>query len=131
MKSAKVPLKTNVEMAVYDLSRYFIKHGYQTDVKQNEDFSYSAFIFKERFLKNVLGNATLIKATFVPLDDGIGVEVKESFVKISAENIIKEVAYNALVLPGIKKRIEVALLEKKVFDRALMILKKKMKDEVR
>ena len=69
----------------------------------------------------------MVKATFYPLDKETGIEVKSTFVKVNASNIIKEVISSALIFPGINKITQLNKIKKLVKKRVL-IEAEKLKD---
>lgn len=127
MAGVKLPYRlSDYELVAYRVSNYFIKLGYLTDVKKEED-NYTVYIFQERVLKNIIGTPSVVKATFYPLDKETGIEVKTTFVKVNASNIIKEVISSALIFPGINKITQLNKIKKLVKKRVL-IEAEKLKD---
>ncbi len=127
MAGVKLPYRlSDYELVAYRVSNYFIKLGYLTDVKKEED-NYTVYIFQERVLKNIIGTPSVVKATFYPLDKETGIEVKSTFVKVNASNIIKEVISSALIFPGINKITQLNKIKKLVKKRVL-IEAEKLKD---
>lgn len=127
MAGVKLPyILSDYELVAYRVSNYFIKLGYLTDVKKEED-NYTVYIFQERVLKNIIGTPSVVKATFYPLDKETGIEVKSTFVKVNASNIIKEVISSALIFPGINKITQLNKIKKLVKKRVL-IEAEKLKD---
>ena len=120
MAGVKLPYRlSDYELVAYRVSNYFIKLGYLTDVKKEED-NYTVYIFQERVLKNIIGTPSVVKATFYPLDKETGIEVKTTFVKVNASNIIKEVISSALIFPGINKITQLNKIKKLVKKRVLI-----------
>ena len=120
MAGVKLPYRlSDYELVAYRVSNYFIKLGYLTDVKKEED-NYTVYIFQERVLKNIIGTPSVVKATFYPLDKETGIEVKSTFVKVNASNIIKEVISSALIFPGINKITQLNKIKKLVKKRVLI-----------
>lgn len=127
MAGVKLPYRlSDYELVAYRVSNYFIKLGYLTDVKKEED-NYTVYIFQERVLKNIIGTPSVVKATFYPLDKETGIEVKSTFVKVNASNIIKEVISSVLIFPGINKITQLNKIKKLVKKRVL-IEAEKLKD---
>ena len=127
MAGVKLPYRlSDYELVAYRVSNYFIKLGYLTDVKKEED-NYTVYIFQERVLKNIIGTPSVVKATFYPLDKETGIEVKTTFVKVNASNIIKEVISSVLIFPGINKITQLNKIKKLVKERVL-IEAEKLKD---
>lgn len=127
MAGVKLPYRlSDYELVAYRVSNYFIKLGYLTDVKKEED-NYTVYIFQERVLKNIIGTPSVVKATFYPLDKETGIEVKTTFVKVNASNIIKEVISSVLIFPGINKITQLNKIKKLVKKRVL-IEAEKLKD---
>lgn len=127
MAGVKLPYRlSDYELVAYRVSNYFIKLGYLTDVKKEEN-NYTVYIFQERVLKNIIGTPSVVKATFYPLDKETGIEVKSTFVKVNASNIIKEVISSALIFPGINKITQLNKIKKLVKKRVL-IEAEKLKD---
>lgn len=127
MAGVKLPYRlSDYELVAYRVSNYFIKLGYLTDVKKEED-NYTVYIFQERVLKNIIGTPSVVKATFYPLDKETGIEVKTTFVKVNASNIIKEVISSVLIFPSINKITQLNKIKKLVKKRVL-IEAEKLKD---
>ena len=127
MAGVKLPYRlSDYELVAYRVSNYFIRLGYLTDVKKEEN-NYTVYIFQERVLKNIIGTPSVVKATFYPLDKETGIEVKSTFVKVNASNIIKEVISSALIFPGINKITQLNKIKKLVKKRVL-IEAEKLKD---
>ena len=127
MAGVKLPYRlSDYELVAYRVSNYFIKLGYLTDVKKEEN-NYTVYIFQERVLKNIIGTPSVVRATFYPLDKETGIEVKTTFVKVNASNIIKEVISSALIFPGINKITQLNKIKKLVKKRVL-IEAEKLKD---
>jgi len=121
MAGVILPYKiSSCELAAYKVSAYFISQGYSTDVKKIEDNGYCVYIFHESFIKNIVGTPSVIKASFYPLDDTTGIEVKTSYVEVNAGNIVKEALSTALIVPGIFKIRKLATLKKEVKKRVLI-----------
>jgi len=128
MKSAKVNTHLNVEVLAYAISKYFIDHTYKTNVIKKTAELLHVYIIKERTLRGVLGNPTIIQVALLREGEGIGIEVKEIFGETNIETVLKEISYSILIIPGLKKRIEASVLEGEVFKRVLTIIKSKMKE---
>ena len=127
MAGVKLPYRlSDYELVAYRVSNYFIKLGYLTDVKKEEN-NYTVYIFQERVLKNIIGTPSVVKATFYPLDKETGIEVKSTFVKVNASNIIKEVISSVLIFPSINKITQLNKIKKLVKKRVL-IEAEKLKD---
>jgi hypothetical protein len=123
MPSVKVPTKVNPELAAYSLSKHFINKHYLTDVKTKDENTYSTYIYKERILKNVIGTPTVIRATFFGLEDGTGLEVEFSSVKMTPDNVVREVL-NTIILPfGAMKLLQMQILKDQAFKQAIKILR--------
>ena len=127
MAGVKLPYRlSDYELVAYRVSNYFIKLGYLTDVKKEEN-NYTVYIFQERVLKNIIGTPSVVKATFYPLDKETGIEVNSTFVKVNASNIIKEVISSALIFPGINKITQLNKI-KKLVKKGVLIEAEKLKD---
>lgn len=121
MAGVKLPYRINdCELAAYRVSNYFIKQGYYTNVKKDADEGYSVFIYHESFIKNIIGTPSVVKATFYPLEDATGIEVKTTFVEVSIGNIIKETVSTVLILPCLLKLSHINKLKKEVKKRVLI-----------
>lgn len=111
---------SDYELAAYRVSNYFIKLGYSTDVKKDENGNYNVFIFQERILKNIIGTPSVVKVTFYSFEDSTGIEVKNTFVKVNAQNVIKEVLSSVLILPGVFKLGQLNKIKKLAKKRVLI-----------
>lgn len=122
MLSVKLPFLINCEDAAFALSRFFIDKGYSTDIKR-VDNTFSTLINKREMVHNLIGNPVIIAATFFPLENSIGIQVKEVTFDINVESVVKETLLYALLLPGLFKRIEAVRMEKYVMRKALIVAK--------
>lgn len=121
MAGVKLPYRlSDYELVAYRVSNHFIRLGYSTDVKKDKDGSYSVYIYQERMLKNIIGTPSIVKASFYPLDECTGIEVKTTFVKVNAQNVIKETLSSVLVVPGLFKLGQLNKIKKLVKKRVLI-----------
>lgn len=123
MLSVKLPFLINCEDAAFGLSKIFIDKGYSTDIKRVEN-TFSTLIYRREMVHNLIGNPVIITATFFPLEESIGIQVKEGTFDVSVETVFKETLLYALLLPGLLKRIEAVRMEKYVMRKALIVAKK-------
>ena len=120
MAGVKLPYKlSDYELVAYRVSNYFIKLGYATDVKKEDDH-FTVFIFQERALKNIVGTPSVVKATFYPFSDGTGIEVVNTFVKVNVSNVIKEAISTVLIIPEISKIRQLNKIKSLVKKRVLI-----------
>lgn len=131
MAGVILPYKiSSCELAAYKVSAYFISQGYSTDVKKVEDNGYCVYIFHDSFIKNIIGTPSVVKASFYPLDNSTGIEVKNSYVEVNAGNIVKETLSTALIIPGLLKLNKLAKLKKEVKKRVLIEAQKLKVEEI-
>ena len=113
----------SVELLAYNVSSYMIDLGYMCDVKQTEN-GYVTYVFKERFLKNIVGTPSCVKVEFIQNDEGLSIEIKNSFVEINGLNIIREVAGVATVLPSLNKILDQVKIKKSIKKACLLSIEK-------
>ena len=94
-----------------------------TDVKHIDD-TYVTFVFKERFLKDVVGTPTAVKCVFKQCEDHLEIEIKATFVEIKGMNIVKEALGIATVLPSLNKMIETNKIKKELKKASLQAIDK-------
>ena len=120
MAGVKLPYKlSDYELAAYRVSNYFIKLGYVTDVKKEND-NFTIYVFQDKSLKHIIGTQSVVKATFYPFDDGTGIEVKSTFAKFNVINVVKETVSTVLIVPELYKIKKINKIKNLVKKRVLI-----------
>ena len=117
----------SIELLAYEVSSYMIDLGYMCDVKKDED-SYITYVYKERFLKNIAGTPSCVKAIFTKNDDNLNIEIKTGYVEFNGSNVLREIIGTATVLPSLNKLLDIIKIKKSI-KKACLFSIEKLKEE--
>lgn len=117
MSIAKLDFKIkDIELASYELSKYYIKRGYVTDVKKTGD-SFTTLIYKKSCFFSTVG----IKVTFSNELDCSTIEINPAMLKFNTENVINETLSTVTILPLLSKGFAYPKLVRETKKNALKV----------
>ena len=114
---------SSVELLAYEVSTYMINLGYMTDVKKSEN-GFVTYVYKERFLKNIAGTPSCVKAEFIQNDESLSIEIKSSSVEFNGVNVLREIVGTATVLPSLNKMLDIIKIKKSIKKACLFSIDK-------
>ena len=113
----------SVEILAYEDSSYMIDLGYMTNVKKSEQ-GFITYVYKERFLKNIAGTPSCVKAEFIQNEENLTIEIKSSFVEYNGVNVVREIVGVATVLPSLNKILDNVKIKKSIKKACLFSIEK-------
>ena len=113
----------SIELLAYEVSTYMIDLGYMTDVKKSEN-GFITYVYKERFLKNIAGTPSCVKAEFIQNDENLSIEIKSGYVEFNGANVLREIVGTATVLPSLNKMFDIIRIKKSIKKACLFSIDK-------